>query len=88
MRELANEFACRIPAAAEFTQPGRPGKAYLDLRGIIRCQLEEAGLDPDAIQAVGPCTRCHPADYFSRRAAGGAMTGLQMSFIGFDDVNA
>lgn len=83
--QLANEFASCLPAAADFTQPGRSGKAYLDLRGIVRWQLESVGLNSDAIQTLGPCTRCHPADYFSRRAAGGAMTGLQMSFIGFDE---
>jgi polyphenol oxidase len=83
--DLADEFARRMPAAAEFTLTGRPGKAYLDLRGIVCWQLESAGLNPDAIQTLGPCTRCHPADYFSRRAAGGAMTGLQMSFIGFNE---
>jgi len=64
--QLADEFASRLPAAADFTQLGRPGKAFLDLRGIVRWQLEAAGLDPDAIQTLGPCTRCHRADYFSR----------------------
>ena len=83
--DLAEEFARRMPAAADFTQLGRLGKAYLDLRGIVRWQLEAAGLNRDAIRTLGPCTRCHPAEYFSRRAAGGAMTGLQMSFIGFNE---
>jgi polyphenol oxidase len=82
---LADEFTCRMPATLDFRQPGRPGKAYLDLRGIVRWQLEAAGLDPDAIQLLGPCTRCHTTEYFSRRASGGAMTGLQMSFIGFNE---
>ena len=83
--ELADEFARQIPASASLRQSGRPGKAYLDLRGIVRSQLEAAGLDPNEIQVSAPCTRCNPDDYFSRRAAGGAVTGLQMSFIGFDD---
>jgi YfiH family protein len=79
--ELAEQFTQRILFAHEFTRPGKRGKAYLDLRGIIRRQLEEAGLNPRLITAVGPCIRCHPMDYFSRRAAAGAITGLQMSFI-------
>ncbi|HEX4209384.1 MAG TPA: peptidoglycan editing factor PgeF [Candidatus Binataceae bacterium] len=83
--ELANEFGRRIPAAAAFTRSGRPGKAYLDLRNIVRRQLEIAGLNPREIRILGPCTRCHADSYFSRRAAGGAVTGLQMSFIGFDE---
>ena len=81
---LADQFACGISYAAEFTRPGKPGKAYLDLRGIIRRQLEEAGIDPRLIGSAGACSRCHPADYFSRRAAGGAVTGLQMSFIALE----
>jgi copper oxidase (laccase) domain-containing protein len=62
---------------------GQPGKAYLDLRGLIRDQLEREGLAPGSIANVGPCTRCANHTYFSRRGAGGATSGLQMSFIGF-----
>lgn len=81
--ELAGRFARALPHARHHSKPGRPGKAYLDLRGIIRGQLEHAGLNPARIAAIGPCTRCACDRYFSRRAAGGAVTGLQMSFIGF-----
>jgi YfiH family protein len=81
--DLADRFAQKIPEAAQHARAGRPGKAYLDLRGIIAGQLRRAGLDPAAISSAGPCTRCANDRYFSRRAAGGAVTGLQMSFIGF-----
>ena len=81
--ELAQRFAHEIPHAREYSRAGRPGKAYLDLRGIIRRELEHAGLAHDAIEVAGPCTRCANDRYFSRRGAGGAITGLQMSFIGF-----
>ena len=80
---LADDFARQIPGARDHCRAGRPGKAYLDLRAIISGQIERAGLDPAAIANVGPCTRCAADGYFSRRAAGGAVTGLQMSFIGF-----
>jgi YfiH family protein len=70
--ELAERFARTIPHAREHTRTGRPGKAYLDLRAIIRGQLERAGLEPDAITSAGPCTRCANGTYFSRRGAGGA----------------
>jgi YfiH family protein len=80
-RELADRFAREIPGAALHARDGGPGKAYLDLRAIVRDQLIAAGLSASAIRDVGPCTRCASDRYFSRRAAGGATTGLQMSFI-------
>ena len=80
--ELAERFARMIPESGRHTRPGRPGKAHLDLRPIIREQLAAAGLDPARIATVGPCTRCASERYFSRRAVRGATTGLQMSFIG------
>jgi YfiH family protein len=82
--ELANRFACEVEGAAAHRREGRPGKAYLDLRAIITEQLLRAGLRPDAITHAGPCTRCAAREYFSRRAAGGAVTGLQLSFVGFE----
>jgi len=80
---LADRFLAEIPAAVNHARDGRPGKAYLDLRGIVRAQLVESGLPADAIESAGPCTRCASDRYFSRRAAGGSTTGLQMSFAGF-----
>jgi len=81
--ELAERFAAEIPGAGQHRRAGRPGKAYLDLRAIVRDQLIAAGVAPDAIENLGPCTRCAPERFFSRRAAGGAVTGLQLSFVGF-----
>jgi YfiH family protein len=80
---LAEQFALQVPAARDHTRAGKPGKAYLDLRAIIRDQLEREGLEVASIANVGPCTRCANDAYFSRRAASGATSGLQMSFIGF-----
>ncbi|MGH7249125.1 MAG: peptidoglycan editing factor PgeF, partial [Pseudomonadota bacterium] len=82
-RALANRFAAEIPGSARHRREGRPGKAYLDLRAIVREQLIAAGVASHAIENVGPCTRCTAGQYFSRRAAGGAVTGLQLSFAGF-----
>ena len=79
---LADRFARRVPHARQHTQPGRPARptsTCADLSGI-------SSHAPDSIRAriatVGPCTECAGDRYFSRRAAGGAVTGLQMSFIG------
>jgi len=82
--ELAKHFVSRIPAASVFCRAGCPGKKHLDLRGILRLQLQGAGVAAASITDVGPCTRCNSDRFFSRRAAGGAATGLQMSFIGFE----
>jgi len=82
--DLAENFARAIPPARAHVRQGKRGKAYLDLRAIARGQLERLGLPSDAITLVGPCTRCAADRYFSRRSAGGATTGLQMSFIGFE----
>jgi polyphenol oxidase len=81
---LAERFVSDIPAAAACCRIGRPGKKHLDLRGILRLQLQEAGVPEDSIRDIGPCTRCNSDRFFSRRAVNGAATGLQMSFIGFD----
>jgi copper oxidase (laccase) domain-containing protein len=83
--ELAERFARSIPHARANIRGGKPGKAYLDLRAIAGGQLERAGLPPDAITTVGPCTRCASDRYFSRRANGGTISGLQMSFVGFEE---
>ena len=75
----------RFPSAAKqnYIRPGRPGKAFLDLRAIARDQLVRAGLAPINIANIGPCTKCANAQFFSRRAANGQTTGLNLSFVGF-----
>ena len=81
--ELAKRFERRFAGTHAHIQPSdRSGKAYLDLRAIVADQLAVASLERDAIQSIGPCTKCAADKYFSRRAAGGTVTGLQLSFIG------
>jgi len=77
----------RFPSAAKqnHIKPGRPGKAYLDLRAIARDQLIRAGLDDTNITNIGPCTKCANTQFFSRRAANGQTTGLNLSFVGFTE---
>jgi len=81
--DLAARFADRFDHAAHHIHSGRAGKAFIDLRGVLYGQLVRCGLDSDAIASVGPCTRCAGDRYFSRRASGGNLTGLQLSYIGF-----
>jgi YfiH family protein len=81
--ELADRFAREIRGARRYTRTGRPGKAFLDLRAILKDELQAAGLYESNIEIVGPCTRCANEQYFSRRGAGGVACGLQLSFVGF-----
>ncbi len=57
------------------------GSVRVDLRAANTRLLRDAGVAASAIRAVGPCTRCHAGEYFSHRAAAGAPTGRQVSFI-------
>jgi YfiH family protein len=82
--QLADQFAVTLPASRRYIRPSRSGKNYIDLRPVIRDQLTVAGLVSDRVSVVGPCTKCTSDVYFSRRAAGGATTGLQMSFIALE----
>jgi polyphenol oxidase len=79
---LADRFAREIPGAVRHRRAGLPGKAYIDLRGIVNDQFEAAGIALDNILSVGPCSKCESNRFFSRRAAGGKQTGVQLSFIG------
>lgn len=82
--QLADRFVREVEGAGAYRREGRPGKAYLDLRAIVARQVFRAGVRPGAVTLAGPCTRCGAGEYFSRRAAGGAVTGLQLSFVGFE----
>jgi YfiH family protein len=80
---LADRFEGEVDGAGAHRRAGKPGKAYLDLRGILTDQLDAVGVARANIEAVGPCTRCANDAFFSRRAAGGDTSGLQLSFIGW-----
>jgi len=79
--ELAEQFKQRFPNAANHLRKGKPGKGFVDLKGILRERLIAAGLAHDAITSVGPCTRCAADRFFSRRASADGRTGLQLSYI-------
>ena len=52
---------------AELCVEHRDGKTYLDLRRLNRAILEQAGVRPQQIYQVGPCTSCAPDEFFSYR---------------------
>jgi hypothetical protein len=58
----------------------RAGHWLLDIAGVNRALLEEAGLRPDRIEDVGLCTSCRTDLFFSHRAEKGR-TGRMMNFI-------
>ena len=53
------------PAAAT-----RPGKCFVDLKGLNRALLLRAGLRPEHIALSPDCTRCRPDRYWSYRLHG------------------
>ena len=57
-------------------------KPHVDLRGLNRDILTQAGLRPDRVFEVGPCTKCAAEDFFSYRREG-KETGRQISVIGW-----
>jgi hypothetical protein len=73
-----DRFGADFVAAAFRTANPRP---YLDLRLLVRRQLEVAGIPSVAIDVLGPCTACTPT-YASARRDGPA-AGRQLSFIGW-----
>ncbi|MCQ4638551.1 peptidoglycan editing factor PgeF [Anaerovorax odorimutans] len=71
--EVLEEFKRNWNFAEEFASPCGEGseKNYLDLKGINRRQLEEAGLKAKRITASSHCTCCEPEIFCSYRREGG-----------------
>jgi YfiH family protein len=85
--DVADRFTTELVDAQRHVLPAGQTKAFIDLKGVLRDQLVRAALAPIAITDVPICTRCSNARFFSRRAAGGGATGLQLSFIGLPPQN-
>jgi len=85
-REIADAIEHRWGAMPQAVTPdGR--KRRIDLRRMNRALLIGAGVPPEQIASIGPCTRCASDVYFSYRAACQASptgrTGRQLSFVGW-----
>jgi polyphenol oxidase len=74
--EIGPDVARHFPASAVRTVDGR---LHLDLPGVARIQLLEAGLPPEAFQDTGACTACERDWYFSHRRDAG-QTGRLWGF--------
>lgn len=60
----------RYPQWGDVLQETVPGKARLDLKGLIHHQMVEAGLLPDHIGQIDLCTHCRADLFFSYRREG------------------
>jgi YfiH family protein len=68
--EVSDDVAQRLAACApavSVVDRGRGPKPHVDLRAIIRAQLDALGIANDAIDDVYGCTRCDAARFFSYR---------------------
>jgi len=75
--EVGGEVAGRFPP--RFTRAAGAGKFFLDLPGIVRWQLEEAGIPPENVSAHPSCTMCGGerfASYRRDRERAGRMIAL------------
>ena len=81
-REIAARFAARFGSDAwSAWRDGAPGQGFLDLRRMNALILAQAGVPPEAIASVGPCTFCGDGPFASYRRSG-ADAGRQLSWIG------
>jgi polyphenol oxidase len=75
--EVGGEVAAQF--AGQFLRASCQGRFHLNLAGVNRAQLEEAGVRTDNISVYPSCTRCGGEKYASYRrdgAAAGRMVGL------------
>ncbi len=75
--EVGEEVAGRFPS--RFARASGEGKSFLDLAGVVRWQLEEAGIPPENVSAHASCTHCGGdrfASYRRDRERAGRMIAL------------
>jgi YfiH family protein len=76
--EVAAQFTPWVPALN-----GATCNVYLDLTAVLRLQLLELGVQPTAISAAAPCTRCLPEEFHSFRrdkhAAGRMVSAVRIA---------
>ena len=58
------------PAVEPFCPRNEIGKYNVDLKGIIRWEMERTGVLPDHIETLDLCTGCRPDLYWSHRKLG------------------
>jgi len=68
--DLADKFLARFPFSQPFFTTAPSGKPQMDLRGLQRAQLINAGIPEDHITVSTDCTHCRGDRYFSYRRDG------------------
>lgn len=82
--EIGASLEARFGAMREaWSRSGSKGR--LDLRGANRRILAGAGVPPEQVVDVGPCTACAFDRFFSHRRSGGE-TGRQLSLVGWRQI--
>jgi YfiH family protein len=66
---VADEFLAGLPFAKEFIT-ARTEKYDIDLWGINKQILVNAGLNPENIETAGLCTKCNADTFYSHRVCG------------------
>jgi hypothetical protein len=77
--EVGPEVIEAVAPAAGRVAPGPRGRPLLDLRGVAEDRLRGAGLAPEAIERVGPCTVCGQGWPSYRRE--GERAGRALAFV-------
>lgn len=75
--EVGPEVAAHFQPQFLTTNPG--GSYQLDLPGVVRSELEEAGIWAENIATTGICTRCDPRCHSYRRD--GQLAGRMVAFF-------
>lgn len=69
--DVPTAMAARLgPGVTPFCKPLAHGKFSVDLKGILRWQLIQAGLTDRHVDTLALCTACHPELYWSHRKMG------------------
>jgi len=66
----------------DFVDRGADGKIFVDLQGIIKDQLVEAGVEIESIEASAVCTYCEGDAYFSFRRDKPERVQAMLGYIG------
>ncbi|MCZ6574263.1 MAG: polyphenol oxidase family protein [Planctomycetota bacterium] len=80
--EVLEAFAAAYPWASECAR-SEAGQLHFDLAAAIRRSLVDQGLEPDAIEVAGQCTRCRDdlLHSYRRDGAGTAHHGLVVGWL-------
>lgn len=78
---VLDEVRTRFPWWEAVLRDHRDGKARLDLKELIRRQVQDYGIDRGHISSVNVCTICHEDLFFSYRREG-RVIGTMVSAIG------